>query len=191
MAKKEDCSFSYIHFDLLLLIYLFIQFNTTTMILSPFALLLPLALSISPASAAAFLNNPRCGDCWCITDGGNGNTCPSDTVGITDNFSETDTLYSTFELLNDPDFLKLQSASGGPCFPFAETFSNAPIANYPESDAEECVSPDDDDDMVCAYVYESTSPSCEGRKYRIQNFPSTNDAMMSNAAILHQGGKML
>lgn len=159
------------------------------MFVSDFVVLLPLLLSVSPASAGDFSNNPRCGDCWCITDGG---TCPTDTVGITDTFSETDQLYSTFELANDPDFLKLQSASGGDCFPFADTFgAEAPLANYPESGAEQCVSPEGDDETVCGYVYDSSSTTCEGRKYRIQNFPSTNDAMMSNAAILHQGGKRL
>jgi len=154
---------------------------------SRFALLLALALSVSPASSADFLNTPRCGDCWCITDSDDGNTCPTDMAGITDTFSETDTLYSTFELLNDPDFLKLQSADGNPCFPFADTLNNIPVANYPESEAPQCVSPDEDDDTVCGYVYDSSSATCEGRKYNIQNFPSMNDAMGSNAAILHQG----
>ena len=153
-----------------------------------FTLLLPFALSVAPSSAAEFKNIPRCGDCWCITDASDGNTCPTDTVGISDTFSETDELYSTFNLANDPDFLKLQSASGGPCYPFAEKMGSIP--NYPESSEEQCVFPDEDDEMVCAYVYDP-SATCEGRTYRIQNFPSTNDAMMSNAAILHKGGKML
>ena len=156
------------------------------MIAPPLAILLPLILSVSSTSAADFVNNPRCGDCWCTTDG---DTCPTNTAGITDNFSDTDKLYSTFELANDPDFLKLQSASGGPCYPFAENFDNVALSNYEESGAEQCVSPAGDEDMVCAYVYDKSSPTCDGRKYTIQNFPSTNDAMASNGAILHQGRK--
>jgi len=158
---------------------------TLIMFASQFALLLSLALMVSPSSATEFMNVPRCGDCWCITDASDGNTCPTQTTGITDTFSETDKLYSTFELSNDPDFLKLQSASGGSCYPFAETMG--PIANYPESNAEQCVSPEEDDETVCAYIYDNSSPTCEGRKYSIQNFEGTNDAMMSNAAILHKG----
>jgi len=158
------------------------------MIISRFAaLLLPLLVSVSPVSGAEFTGNPRCGDCWCITDPADGNTCPTNTVGITDSFSTTDLLYSTFELANDPDFLKLQSASGGTCFPFSDTFGGVALSNYPESDAEQCVSPDEGEETVCAYVYDAESTTCEGRKYRIQNFPSTEDAMMSNAAILHEG----
>lgn len=152
---------------------------------SPFALLIPLALSVSPASAANFFDIPRCGDCWCIPE--DGNTCPTDTVGISDSFTKTDALFFDFELTNDPDFLKLQSSSGGPCYPFAEAFGNVAFDNYDESAAEQCVSPDSDDEMVCAYVYDSSSTTCEGRKYKIQNFPSMNDAISSNAAILHQG----
>jgi len=154
------------------------------MIASPLAILLPLVLYVSSASAADFVNNPRCGDCWCSNGG---DTCPTTTVGITDNFSETDKLYSTFELTNDPDFLKLQSASGGPCYPFAENFDNVALSNYEASGAEQCVSPSGDEDTVCAYVYDKSSPTCNGRKYTIQNFPSKNDAMASNGAILHQG----
>ena len=159
------------------------------MIVSPFALLLPLLVSVSPALAAEFTNKNRCGDCWCITDPANGNTCPTDTVGIADSFSTTDLLYSTFELANDPEFLKLQSASGGPCFPFADAFNNEALANYPQSDADQCVFPEGGEETVCAYVYDGSSTTCEGRKYRIQNFPGTEEAMGSNAAILHQGGK--
>lgn len=149
-----------------------------------FKLLLPLVLLVAPSFAAEFQNIPRCGDCWCITDASDGNTCPTDTTGISDTFSQTDEMYSTFEITNDPVFLKLQSASGGACYPFAETMGS--IDDYPESNAEQCVFPEEEDEMVCAYVYDP-SATCEGRKYKIQNFPSTNDAMMSNAAPLHQG----
>jgi len=155
------------------------------MIASPFVQLIALALFVSPASGANFLDTPRCGDCWCIPE--DGNTCPTDTVGISDSFDKTDALFATFELTNDPDFLKLRSSSGGACYPFAEAFGNVPFDNYDESGAEQCVSPESDDEMVCAYVYDSPSITCEGRKYRIQNFPSMNDAISSNAAILHQG----
>jgi len=154
------------------------------MIASPLAILLPLVLYVSPTSAADFVNQSRCGDCWCSNGG---DTCPTDTAGITDNFSGTDKLYSTFELTNDPDFLKLQSASGGPCYPFADVFDNVALVNYEESGAEQCVSPPFVEETVCAYVYDKSSPTCDGRKYAIRNFPSTNDAMASNGAILHQG----
>ena len=159
------------------------------MIASNYGLLLSLVLAAKPTTAADFVNKARCGDCWCIPDGDD--TCPTDIVGITDTFSESDKLFSNFELINDKsDFLKLRSASGDVCYPFADTFNNVAFDNYPESGLEQCVFPDDNDDQVCGYVYDQTSPTCEGRKYRIQNFPSINDAMAGNAAILHQGGKM-
>jgi len=153
------------------------------MIVSPLALLLPLVLSVSPTSAAFFQNTPRCGDCWCITDG---EPCPSDTVGLADGFYETDKLYATFELANDPDFLKLKSASGEPCYPFADSF-DGPLANYPESGAAQCVKPTENGDVVCAYVYDASSTTCEGRKYRMQEFASLNDAMGASAHVVHKG----
>ena len=156
------------------------------MIMSRFAFLLPFALCVSPASAADFVNTPRCGDCWCSTDGVG--TCPTDTTGITDSFSAADEIYSTFQLTKEPAFLKLQSASGGACYPFKD--SVGAIDGYAESAEDQCVSPDVDDDMACGYVYDSSSTTCEGRKYEIQNFASANDAMAANAAIVHQGRKL-
>ena len=159
------------------------------MIFSRFSLLLPLVVSISPTSAADFSLIPRCGDCWCITDPADGNTCPTNTVGITDSFTTTDLLYSTFELTNDPSFLKLQSASGGPCFPFADTFNGQGIDNYAESNREQCIENNEGPETVCAYTYDASSTTCKGRKYKVSNFPSTEDAIGANAAILHEGGK--
>mmetsp|Transcript_7875 Transcript_7875/g.16230 ORF Transcript_7875/g.16230 Transcript_7875/m.16230 type:complete len:361 (-) Transcript_7875:1366-2448(-) len=156
------------------------------MIASRSALALLFAVSSSPASAGDFVGTPRCGDCWCIKSDPDG-TCPTDTTGITDSFTETDKLYSTFELTNSPPFLTLRSESGGPCFPFSDTFGGEAIANYPESGDPQCFAPDDGTSTVCGYVYDPSSTTCEGRKYIIQNFDSTNDAMMANAAIVHEG----
>ena len=64
------------------------------------------------------------------------------------------------------------------------------IPSYTEAESEQCVTPDDDDDsMVCGYVYDSSSTTCEGRNYEIQTFPTAGDATIASAAIVHQGGK--
>jgi len=156
------------------------------MMMSRFASLLLFALSIYPSSAAEFVGTPRCGDCWCITDTDDGTgSCPTNTTGITDSFSPTDELYATFQLTNEPDFLKLQSASGGSCFPFKDSMDTIP--SYTEAESDQCVTPDDDDSMVCGYVYDSSSTTCEGRNYEIQTFPTAGDATIASAAIVHQG----
>jgi len=145
--------------------------------------LLALSLSVSVASAAEFLGTPRCGDCWCI----NGDeTCPTDTVGIIDSFSEADAIFSTFELTNSPPFLNLKDAAGGDCYPFKDNMGV--IEAIPESSLAQCVRPEETEDTVCAYVYDSSSTTCDGRKYTIQNFASDNDAMAANAHIVHKGG---
>lgn len=141
-----------------------------------------LAFCTSSVSAAEFLGTPRCGDCWCITED---DTCPTDTTGISDTFTATDELYATFELTKDPAFLKLQDANGADCYPFKD--SVGAVDRYDESNKEQCVVPDKSDGAVCAYVYDSSSTTCEGRKYSIQNFASGNDAMGSNAHIVHEG----
>jgi len=111
--------------------------------------------------------------------------CPTDTTGIADSFSETDQNYSTFELKKSPDFLKLQSSTGGDCFPFKDSLGV--IDGYLESDQDQCVYAEEDDKMVCGYVYDTFSTTCEGRRYTIQNFAGANDAMGSNAHIVHEG----
>ena len=146
----------------------------------------PLALIVSLASATDFLGTPRCGDCWCIPD--DGATCPTDTTGIADSFSETDQNFSTFVLKKRPGFLKLQSYAGGDCFPFKDSLGV--IDDYLESDQDQCVYPEEDDKTVCGYVYDTTSTMCKGRKYSIQNFAGANDAMGSNAHIVHKGCKL-
>jgi hypothetical protein len=63
------------------------------------------------------------------------------------------------------------------------------IPSYTEAESDQCVTPDDDDSMVCGYVYDSSSTTCEGRNYEIQTFPTAGDATIASAAIVHQGGK--
>jgi len=154
------------------------------MVLSRFTFLITFVLSTHPTSAAEFKNIPRCGDCWCIVDDGGTGLCPTNTTGITDGFSSTDELYATFQLTNEPDFLKLKSESGGACYPFKDSMDSPP---YPDADKDQCVSADDDDSMVCGYVYDSSSTTCEGRKYEIQTFATADEATMTGATIVHQG----
>lgn len=129
----------------------------------------------------------RCGDCWCIagTDG----TCPTNTTGITDSFTEEDGVYLTFVLSNpDAAFLKLQTADGvSPCYPFADTLG-APIDGYPLSSEPQCAFPVSTDTSVCAYVYDPSATSCEGRSYEIATYSDEAEAEAAGAIILHQGG---
>lgn len=135
-----------------------------------------------------FFNLPCSSKCWCIVDDDDGTgVCPTNTTGITDGFSSTDELYATFQLTNEPDFLKLQSESGGACYPFKDSVVSPP---YPEADGDQCVSAEDDDSMVCGYVYDSSSTTCKERKYEIQTFATADEATMTGAAIVHQGGKI-
>mmetsp|Transcript_57331 Transcript_57331/g.139836 ORF Transcript_57331/g.139836 Transcript_57331/m.139836 type:complete len:606 (+) Transcript_57331:369-2186(+) len=68
-----------------------------------------LSPTVTPAWKTDVLETPRCGDCWCIPPGGIDGTCPEDTSGIKDTFTETDTIYSSFTLTNpDEEFLYLR-----------------------------------------------------------------------------------
>ncbi|MGK3762189.1 MAG: hypothetical protein ACI8RD_014507 [Bacillariaceae sp.] len=63
------------------------------------------------------------------------------------------------------------------------------LPSYTEAESDQCVTPDDDDSMVCGYVYDTSSTTCEGRNYEIQTFPTAGDATIASAVIVHQGGK--
>jgi len=133
-----------------------------------------------------FTSIGRCGDCWCLPEDGGTATCPTLTEGITDTFAPSDEIYTTFDLLNPgEEFLKLQSASGEACYPFAAQFVDEE-APYAEANAPECVLPRTGETAVCTYKYASSDSSCAGRRYIIDTFP--NEELASNATIVHAGG---
>jgi hypothetical protein len=128
----------------------------------------------------------RCGDCWCISDG----TCPTDTTGITE-FSiedQRDPLYLKFDLDNPrEDFLMLSSSDGtSECYPFADAVGPQ---DYPESQAVQCSKPTaSGTDIVCGYLYDTSSSECVQRSYNIYTFETAEEATSSGAEVVHQGG---
>ena len=145
---------------------------------------------VSYVAGMDFTSIGRCGDCWCLPEDGGTATCPTLTEGITDTFAPSDEIYTTFDLLNPgEEFLKLQSASGEACYPFAAQFVDEE-APYAEANAPECVLPLDLGDFtVCTYTYASSDSSCAGRRYIIDTLP--NKELASNKTIVHAGGTCL
>jgi hypothetical protein len=132
---------------------------------------------------------PTCGDCWCILDG-DLTSCPDTHPGIVGSFSSSaDRLYSSFELTNadSADFLKLQDSDGSAtCFPFVSSVGEQ--EKYPLSSAPACVKPTSTTNTtVCAYLYEPDS-ACEGRKYQVVTYESSDAAVAAGAAPVPPGG---
>jgi hypothetical protein len=128
----------------------------------------------------------RCGDCWCIFTG-ELDSCPNDPVGIADTYDDSYQVYETFQLTNNPDFLKLQGRNGEPCYPFKDTLGIK--ARYPESNLPQCVI--QETGGVCAYKYEENQPVCNERNYEITTYDSSEAAEADGAAITHNGGECL
>ena len=130
----------------------------------------------------------RCGSCWCIYEGESA-TCPSPPDGIVDSFDDNAMkFYSTFQLTNSPDFLKLQTSTGQPCYPFANTVG--PLSRYPNSNLPQCAEPVSTNETVCAYLYENNT-SCSGRKYQIVTYASATAAQAAGAIVTHKGGESI
>ena len=162
-------------------------------LLSSFYLLLLLLVSASTAQQQQQEQQQtleaRCGDCWCVPEGGVGNgTCPdSNLPGLYQSFPpEWPATYATFVLDQEP--LQLQAADGSPdCFPFADALG--PLSSYPQSNFPQCVLPQDDSDVVCGFQYTSTDTPCRGKAYTVQQYASL-EALTSTdggAQLIHSG----
>lgn len=151
-----------------------------------YCLILTLLLVVSSTTTDAELQ-PRCGDCWCIYNG-ESDQCPTDQTGIADIFpAETFQIYQTFNLVNaDASYLKLQTADGEECYPFADTLG--PLANYPKSNLPLCAMPESTNETVCAFLYEE-GMACQGRNYQVLTYDSAAEAEATGAVVTHQGGE--
>jgi hypothetical protein len=150
------------------------------------------ALSLAAAALITGSNGElidRCGDCWCVADGGNGD-CPTDETGIVDSLVPTSDylVMNTFRLTNTPEFLKLQTSDGNAdCYPFTDSLGVK--ANYPESNFPQCVIPESTDETVCAYKYNADDTVCTGREYEPITYDSEATAVTDEAVVTHKGGK--
>jgi hypothetical protein len=132
---------------------------------------------------------PRCGDCWCIPEGGTvDGTCPEYPVGIWQGFpDEWSQQLSTFALTSDP--LILQTASGETdCYPFSDAVGGQ---SYPGSTSPQCQRPllsssDSDSTVVCAFKY-AEEQACRGREYDMQTYASAEVAVAAGAYVTHSG----
>lgn len=148
---------------------------------SSLSIVILLLSSLVATSSAALVD--RCGDCWCGTDG----TCPTDESGIYDEFdTATLDLMETFVMTNSPDFLLLQSADGGDCYPFADTLG---AQSYSESTTPQCTFTEELDTSVCALKYEMNITECSGRSYEIMTYDTEELATADGAVVTHTGGK--
>jgi hypothetical protein len=144
--------------------------------------------------AAAF--EERCGDCWCVPEGGTEKgTCPSYNETIIhqtfpDGWADS---YSSFVL--DSDLPELVASDGNSsCYPFQGTVS--PVTNYPASQHPACqttfntsvkVDSSSDSTVVCAYKFSDPSAECDGRSYTMQVYESAQDAIDDDAMPVHSG----
>jgi hypothetical protein len=147
----------------------------------------PLVVLLSLVGVAQSELTNQCGDCWCIYDG-ESDACPTDTTGIVDSFDDSNVILATFELTNNPDFLKLQTADGQDCYPFAD--SVGPIDRYPKSNDPQCAMPVSTDETVCAYLY-GLEETCSGRSYQVLTYDSAAAAVEAGAVVTHKEGAFL
>jgi hypothetical protein len=149
----------------------------------------PSLLLLSLLGVAQSELKDQCGDCWCIYDGELA-ACPADPTGIVDSFDDSNVILRTFELTNDPDFLKLQTADGQECYPFAD--SVGPINRYPKSNLPQCAMPVSTDETVCAYLY-GAEETCSGRSYQVLTYDSAAAAaaVEAGAVVTHKDGEFL
>jgi hypothetical protein len=140
---------------------------------------------IVPVLLQAFEN--RCGDCWCVPEGGViDGTCPSfDDAGLHQSFPEDwADFYNSFRLESDPRTLAASDGSAD-CFPFANEVG--PLENYPGSNFPPCVIPETKNTSVCAYKYANASAPCQGRSYDMKTYDTDGDAVSDGANVIHFG----
>lgn len=137
---------------------------------------------------------PRCGDCFCVPEGGvEVGTCPhTDTTGIVDSLDPTEYCYlDTFVLTNpESDVLQLQTADGdADCYPF--TTSMGVLNRAPQTQLPPCVVPTPTTDtQVCAYKFatEDEDITCVGRDYQVLTYDTQEEAVADGAVVTHTGG---
>jgi hypothetical protein len=127
----------------------------------------------------------RCGDCWCVPEGGTiDGTCPEYPDGIWQSFpNEWGRQLSTFTLTSDP--LILHAATGETdCYPFFEAIGPQ---GYPGSTSPQCQRPSDDSGTaVCAFKY-AEDQACRGREYDMSTYATAEAAVAAGAHVTHSG----
>jgi hypothetical protein len=154
------------------------------------------SLAVVPSAAQVGADPiPRCGDCWCIPEGGTEDgTCPT-FEGIWQSFPAAwiDS-FTSFELLasSPPLTLVAEGTDSADCYPFADSVGARPQNNYPESEAPQCklsssLSEDATTTAVCGYKYADEAASCRGRTYEIVSYESAVAAETDFAVVVHSG----
>jgi hypothetical protein len=152
-----------------------------------------LLLCLCPLTLTQAALTERCGDCFCVP--GSNETCPTDETGIVDSLDiATNCVLDSFQLTNDPDFLKLISSdgSGGDCYPFADSVGVLDRAR--QTELPPCVIPSADatgESAVCAYKYNAADTTCVGREYQVLTYVSAEEATADGAFVTHTGGTSL
>jgi hypothetical protein len=128
----------------------------------------------------------RCGDCWCVPEGGTIDwTCPEFPDGIWQSFPDDwGRQLSTFTLTSDP--LILQTAAGAKdCYPF---FDAVGPQTYPGSTSPQCQRPlfssDDSSAVICAFKY-AEDQACSGREYDMSTYATAEAAVAAGAHVTH------
>lgn len=134
----------------------------------------------------AFLS--RCGDCWCIPEGGTiDGTCPELPNGIWQSFPDGwGEQLSTFTLTSDR--LTLRTAAGDTdCYPFLDAIGSQV---YSRSSGPQCQRPllsgGDSGAVVCAYKY-ADDQACRGREYDMSTYATAEAAVAAGAYVTHSG----
>jgi hypothetical protein len=130
----------------------------------------------------------RCGDCWCVPEGGTiDGTCPDFPDGIWQSFPDDwGRQLSTFTLTSDPLTLHTKTGATG-CYPF---FDAVGPQTYPGSTSPQCERPffptDNVDSVVCAFKY-AEDQACSGREYDMSSYASAESAVTAGAHVTHSG----
>jgi hypothetical protein len=128
--------------------------------------------------------DPECFDnpCWCIPDGGQDGCCP-DPGGrpITYDWQVADAFMSYVEI-SEP--IVFDPPGCDPWLINQELYPELVICNdFPEMN---------NLDAVCAFMYKEDDPNCGGldpREYRLETFPSYDEAVTAGGVVTHYGCK--
>jgi hypothetical protein len=129
----------------------------------------------------------RCGDCWCVPEGGTiDGTCPEFPDGIWQSFPDDwGQQLSTFTLTSDP--LTLQTETGEDCYPF---FDAVGPQTYSRSKSPQCERPsfptNNISNVVCAFTY-AEDQACRGREYGMSSYANASAAVAAGAHVTHSG----
>jgi hypothetical protein len=144
----------------------------------------PTAAPVGTASPTAVVV-PICDDCWCVPDNNGQGGCPALYPGLRQSFpDEWITALQSFVRAQDNPALLLEPEG---CYPFQDAVNDLPANLYPQSTGVQCTKPAVTPTAVCAFQFDTSETTCQGRTYRAITYESSEAAVTDGAAVVHLG----